>query len=531
MLRPSSLPHARARVTALVLGLLAALTTIGLGAVLSPATAAPRDPTQPLVPKIRSITPGYVPERGPIVVRGTVTNATDQVWTAINVHGFIGSVPITTPADLAEATQTPLAFDVGNRITLPGTFDHIDSLPPGETRSFVVRLPRSALPVSAPGVYWFGVHVLGDNGHGGSRNAVGRDRTFIPLVPSPTNASPPPEATALMLPVRAAVVRGTDGAIEDPAAWTQSLQTGALHELVNLGQAAHGHPLTWLVDPAVVDTVRALAHGNPPRTLGNPPRTGQGESPSASPSASATDSSAAAGGTTPSSATEQVARRWLRQMHRLLASGTGEVLGLPYGDVAVESATTYDDALLAHAFHRTGDMLRPWGLPLSSAVAPPEGRTTGDAVAGLPSNTDVLLHDSGVRGTAPTVAEVNDRRLVLTASEAAKGGPGPVDPRSPLALRQRILSEAALRYLGDQQPLVVELPLDPHHRVGRSFFTGLDVPWLRLTTLNGATAVSAMSLNASRLREPQDPQLGRHVYTIANQMLEKGRTLQTVLPG
>ncbi|MBO0844618.1 MAG: hypothetical protein J2P22_04295, partial [Nocardioides sp.] len=49
--------------------------------------------------------------------------------------------------------------------------------------------------------------------------------------------------------------------------------------------------------------------------------------------------------------------------------------------------------------------------------------------------------------------------------------------------------------------------------------------------LNGATAVSATSLNASRLREPQDPQLGRHVYTIANQMLEKGRTLQTVLPG
>src|SRR4029079_15535745 len=178
VLRPSSLLPARAVVTALVLTLLTlatvALTVSRPGA--SYAGAAPRDPEQPLVLRMRSITPDFVPARGPVIVRGTVTNASDQEWTAINVHGFIGDTPMTSTAELAAATHTPLTADVGSRITVPGTFDSIASLLPGQTKTFKVRLTRAALGVTAPGVYWFGVHVLGNNGEGGDRVAVGRDR-------------------------------------------------------------------------------------------------------------------------------------------------------------------------------------------------------------------------------------------------------------------------------------------------------------------------------------------------------------------
>src|SRR5262249_41681139 len=132
VLRPSSLPPARAVVTALALALmtLATLALTSSAPGLPEAAAAPRDAEQPLTPKIRSITPDYVPERGPVVVRGTVTNTSDQEWTAINVHGFVGSTPITSAAELSAATHTPLTADVGSRITVPGTFDHIDSLQP-----------------------------------------------------------------------------------------------------------------------------------------------------------------------------------------------------------------------------------------------------------------------------------------------------------------------------------------------------------------------------------------------------------------
>jgi Family of unknown function (DUF6049) len=535
VLRPSSLPPAlavvAARLTALVLMTLG--TVVAATGAPAAASDAPVDPSQPLVLHMRSITPDYVPDKGPIVIRGTVRNASDEKWTAINVHGFIGPAPMTTAAELAAAAQTPLTADVGHRITVPGTFFHIDALQPGETSRFVVRLPRSTLSVSLPGVYWFGVHVLGDNGQGGSRVAVGRDRTFLPLVPKSATDAGQQVDTALVIPVRAGITRGSDGAVEDPEHWVHSLRSVALHDVVALGQAARGLPLTWVVDPAVPDAVRALARGNPPRTLGNPgPSTGGG-SPSSSPNPSASGSASPSGASASAAGGDPAAHRWLRLLRGLLAVDSGEVLGLPYGDVAVDTAHRYDQSLLDQAFRHTGRTLKPWGLPMSSVVAPPDGRMAGDTVAAMPRATDVLIGDSGVKGTAPTVSEVNGRRVILASTGASTGGPGPVDPLSPLALRQRILSEAALRLLNGRQPLVVELPIPLHHRVGAGFFTGLEVPWLRLTTLGGATAVQPRPVSASRLRVPseQKPQLGSRLYAAVDDVLDSGRTLQSVLVG
>ena len=100
------------------------------------------------------------------MIRGTITNVSDEEWTTINVEGFIGSSPITTTTELAAAAETPVTADVGHRITDPGTFDTVASLQPGQSATFTVRLPRSKLDVSAPGVYWFGVHALGDTAEG-----------------------------------------------------------------------------------------------------------------------------------------------------------------------------------------------------------------------------------------------------------------------------------------------------------------------------------------------------------------------------
>jgi hypothetical protein len=122
---------------------------------------------------------------------------------------------------------------------------------------------------------------------------------------------------------------------------------------------------------------------------------------------------------------------------------------------------------------------------------------------------------------------------VLTSSSALQGGPGPAPPHSSLALRQRVLAEAAIRVIDDQQPLVVELPADLEHPLHRSFFNGLDVPWLRLTTLAGATAVTPTPLDDTALREPSpdEPQLGQRVYDAAGDALAAGATLQSVLTG
>jgi hypothetical protein len=554
VLRPTSLPHALAVVTAAAT---TALLVVLVGPLLpsaaarsgtaatvpftSPVTSAaasraPRDPEQPLVPRIRSITPDYVPDHGPIVIRGTVTNASDQRWTAINVHGFMGSTPITTATVLAQAARVPLDADVGHRIAVPGTFASIHSLAPGQSAHFKVRLPHATLTTTAPGVYWFGVHVLGDNGQGGVRVAVGRDRTFLAYVPKSAVADGAQEDTALVVPIRSGVVRGPEGTVIDPAEWARSLRSGALHHTLALGRAARGRPLTWVVDPAVRDVVRRLARGNPARTLTAPTTrpTQGGESPSSSAGASASDSAAASAtgpaGTVPTPATKRVSQRWLREVHGLLAADTDEVLGLPYGDLAVESAARYDPPLLRHAVGRSARALRGWGLVSSPVFVPPDGRTSADTIAALPRDVDTLLDDTGVADDATTVNGVAGHRVLLASTGAAQGGPGPVDPRSSLALRQRILAEAALRLIDDQRPLVVELPTGTH-RIRPSFFSGLEVPWLRLTTLDGATAVTPTPLDTDHLREPPTdvPQLGPRLYRTAEELLENGQTLQSVL--
>jgi hypothetical protein len=534
VLRPSSLSRALVGVAAAVVAALGLVAAAPSGPAAAATSAGPPDPTQPLTLRMGSITPDYIPDKGPIVVRGTVTNDSDEEWTAINIEGFVGSEPITTTAELAAAAETPVTADVGHRIADPGTFDTVDSLLPGETADFTVKLPHSKITLSAPGVYWFGVHALGATAAGRSGSAAGRDRTFLPLVP-PAAANGRVERTSLVLPVRAGVTRGPDGTIQDVDRWLTSLRSGALHDVVTTGAAAEGRPLSWVLDPSVVDVVRRLAQGNPPRTLATPTtqKPGGGPSPSPSDGASASGSADAASDDSAPSASEvtRVAKRWLRQLHQVLSIGTNQVLGLPYGDLEADSALRYDRPFLVTAIHRTGHTLSPWGVPLSPAVVPPGGGMSGPTLGEVPRSSTVLLEDTAVRGTAPAGATINDRRVVLSSSGAAAGGPGPVDPLSPLALRQRVLSEAALRLLGDQQPLVVQLPR-LHGPLPQSFFTGLEVPWLQLTTIDGATETSTALVSGARLRvpAPDGAGLGPVFYPEADRAIEAGSALQSMLP-
>ena len=95
-----------------------------------------------------------------------------------------------------------------------------------------------------------------------------------------------------------------------------------------------------------------------------------------------------------------------------------------------------------------------------------------------------------------------------------------------------MLSEAALRFLGDQQPLVVQLPtLD--RPLPQSFYSGLEVPWLRLSTLDTATAGSSdppERCPAPATRHALDAGLGPVFYPEADLVIADGATLQSMLP-
>src|SRR5262245_3249321 len=185
------------------------------GSGTNPAAAARaasrRDDDAPLSLTIDTLTPSSIPQSGKILVSGWVTNVSDETWSLVNVHAFISTDPITTSSDLAfESTRGP-EESVGDRITVPGTFDTIPELAPGASAPYTDRIPVDLLDADEPGVYWFGVHALGSNAAGRDSVADGRARTFLPYVPPQGRGEP--IDTALVLPIRRQVLRNPDGSV------------------------------------------------------------------------------------------------------------------------------------------------------------------------------------------------------------------------------------------------------------------------------------------------------------------------------
>jgi hypothetical protein len=123
--------------------------------------------------------------------------------------------------------------------------------------------------------------------------------------------------------------------------------------------------------------------------------------------------------------------------------------------------------------------------------------------------------------------------MVTTSSGATTGGPGPDDPLAPVALRQRILAEAALRLLAPgHRPLVVVLPSYWTPSSSYGFFEGLDVDWLHLTTVSDVASRKPQPMRASDLDYPrrlERSELDSPNFASAQALIRAGHTLEDVL--
>jgi uncharacterized protein DUF6049 len=487
------------------------------------------DDDSPLSVSIDALSPSSIPRKGPIRISGSVTNRDDAPWEGVRVYAFIDDSPMTTSAELAEAVQTDPAAVVGSRITAPGTYDDsIDLIEPGESAQFSLSVRRSQLPVTEPGVYWFGVHALGAGPEGRIDGADGRARTFLPLAPRRAR----PVDTSLVVPLRRRITFLPDGRLSRIGSWTRTLSPGGrLRSLVDFGVSAGSRPVTWLLDPALPDAVRSLAAGNPPRSLaGDTGDDGNGSTASAEPTPDATGSTAAAQPLPQE--TIDAATGWLDRLHEGLEGQP--VLALPYGDLDLAAAAERRPSLYDRARRRSGTVLEPWGLSMTPAVSSPSGFLNAAGLQTAARRATVLMTDRELGPDAPAVARTAGRRVVATSYGAATGGPGPGDPLAPMALRQRILSEAAVRLLEPgHRPLVVALPSHWNPTVTTGFFGGLDVDWLHLGTLTASTdgrrarPVPLASLDYPARQRRRE--LDAANFASATSLTKAGQTLGTVL--
>lgn len=549
------------------------LLTAPVGLAAAPAPSASATPGNkaydaPLEVTIDDLTPGVLPRTGPITVSGTVTNVDLEEWTTIRLYPMFGACPscapqMTTEAELATAAGSdPEAF-VGERYTQsPVARADIGTLGPGETLRYSFKIPqqvlRSAVPSPRPGVYWFGVHALGASASTSDDDkADGRARTFLPYLPPSTDAS---IDAAVVVPLRGRIAHAADGELGRTVAWEQALsQEGTLGGPLAFGSARGSDPVTWLLDPALPDAVAQLALGNPTREItpvapDDEPSSSEDPTDGESPSGDAGeggDDAAEVGAATldPDSPVISAAETWLRQARSALTGGSVGLL--PYGDPDLAGAAGTLPDLYETARKHSSPTLAAWDVEGTPVVGAPNGYLDADAIRKVDDGAVLLLGDQmfpeeTFTARAPVGGLVGNRPVVVTSAGVARGGPGPDPAQAPVALRQRLLSEAVVRVLAagadeDPEPITVVIPPSIDAAGARAFWSGLDdQPWLRLVDLptlvssgnaSGGSA-SDRQVDPDELSYPdgqRDAEVAPSVFAEAGALIRSSRTLQSIL--
>jgi len=488
-------------VTRPVLARLAACLATGLVvAVCAPLTiaaAASSADTPSLEVSIDSLSPSVIPERGGrVTVTGQVTNSSADEWTDLNVYLLTSAEPFTTADELDAAAETDPTSEVGSRLTGADLYAEIGDLAPGATVDYAMSVERKDLQVSGePGVYWLGVHVLGANDDGRDSAADGRARTFIPLM----DRTGPDTTMSLVVPIKNPVRRLSDGSLKNLPGWQELFSSeGRLGRLLQLSGTGVDVPVTWVVDPAVLDAATSVAGDNP--AMSTAPTAGQGATPSPGESTSPTPTEEPSGDPAAEDPPElsdeaRAAATWLELF--VSQSDQHTVLSVPYGDLDVAGVlrNAFRD-LNEQATELSALTMERLAIDASPVVAPPTGYLPNAVFPDLDPETPVILSDVAAPGSEGSLIEGElGHEVVLTNSAADDGGPGPTPPFNALAMRQRILSAAAVHALSgpQDQPLVVSMPQDWDPGVEwrlAQFFSGFEVPWLRTLDLPTATALA-----------------------------------------
>lgn len=549
----------------------------------------PEEPDSPLRVVIDRLQPAVVPTEGDLRVTGTVKNVSESDWSDLKVYLLTSTEPMTTEAEIAEAVASDPDIEIGDRLIAPRLFQQAPDLAPGESTRFRLEVPADKLLVSgAPGVYWLGVHVLGTDDSGRIEGADGRARTFLPLVPESASTR-----LALGMPFRRHVVRASDGTVEYDRLWTAQLRDGRMERSLAFAASARrdedevaapsprrprgpedpatpedptaqdqrgggstgagtageeaaddsagGWPLTWLVDGAVLDAADALSAGNPAIDLA-----ADGSNEVTAPDDDPTEEETAARVAEDDPAAK-VATRWL---DRFVADAErASVLALPYGDLDVSAAAAGAEGAeaISIALDQSQGVLSERGVSSAPVVAPATGFLSPEALAVLDPDVRVLLGEPALAGDLsdpddPTVfATPRGGSLATTPSAEGVWGPGPGQTHTAIAVRQRLLAEAAVHALSDRadDPLVTVLPplWDPGRGWERAdFFDTLEEqPWLdgiSLSSVVDPAAIGSTTVRGEDVVYPdEEAETEVPAYTVAatSELVDRSLTLTDLL--
>lgn len=237
-----------------------AVATLGLTS-LANAVAPAADPLgQPAsgpaaVSEVHSVRPSVLTPRDThVTLAGTVRNTGDETVRNVQVLPRFSRHPIESRSDIRRVA-TDESLNWGARYD--AAYDVVDGvLAPGESRSFSLEVPADLLGFGAAGVYVVGVDVMGSPADADERVLLHTSRTVLPWMPP--GAELPSVPVAVLWPLTARPSLMPDGTLLDDSL---AAGIGPGEPLTAIVDAAANAPVTWVIDPDLLDTAQVMADG------------------------------------------------------------------------------------------------------------------------------------------------------------------------------------------------------------------------------------------------------------------------------
>jgi len=472
---------------------LAATALLAAGAVVPSGIALGATNSRPVDVSVDTLLPRAPLPGSMLVIGGAVANTSGSVVPGVTVRLRVGEQPLADRSALAQVadgtiTSTGTIIDGSRSAAIP-------TLAPGQSIPFTITVPVDSLRLPSPGVYQILVEAQSDPGDG-NRLRVGLIRTFLPWFPDP--ATTPITGLVTLWPLTETTAVDADGVLLSEQIPRAVAPGGRLRFLLDAA-AAHSYKVTWVIDPALVQTLDSMADGYRVRR-----------------------GTTVVAGVRPDDATN-----WLDDLRRV--TQRADVMALPY-------AVPDDVALVRGGL--PGDVVRSITTAASdtSAVI---GRTVSSTLAWPPTGWVDSATLSTLTNAAPRGIVLSERQVSANVDFTPSGAvaiPGtagsataviPDDVLSDLLVaphrtageslldRQRLLAELAVigEQITDSRTVVMAPP--PRWTSTSAYLTELladigSVPWIRpvgLATLLGGQPSSVQRTIAPYTRQQRSEEL------------------------
>lgn len=474
--RPLLLPR-------LLLALLAAALCLVPGAVVDPR---PAHAAKPPSIALGSITPKAPTAKSKVRLTGTVSNPGKQEFSDVSVRLRISRTAMSS-RELVNQYATTQQGSTGTPIY--GRQDDVGDLTAGSDQAFDLTVPAADLQLRSFGVYPIAIEAFLPDG---TQLAV--QRTFLVYTPDEKSV-PKPTKVGWLLPLVDRPHQELGGTFTDDDLTQAMGPDGRLTKLVRAGKAAAAAdvPVTWAIDPALLDAAKHMTQGYRVRS-GNRLAAGRGKA----------------------AATVFLAELKAATAHQ-------SVLALPYADVDTVALARADLSTdLTTALTQGEDIVNEvlGAEPTTTLTWPPDGQIDQQGLNALASNR---MRTAVLQDTALPLSETLDYTpdpvaMTRTSSGSVKalladsrlteivGGGGTTDPANAALTEQRFLAETAL--ITAERPslsrgLVVAPPRgwDPPDDLAANLLGDSGgAPWLEPTSLSDlAGAKPVKDLNRRKL--------------------------------